>query len=168
MLVSLFVPHFQFFPQEIWYPRAVSRFNFSLSQLLLDESLTILQSDVVYQCRRFPDYRHCGQAGYQPPKSPATPGAWKDAWTPQGICDPNYADSTAPTSSPSFDQLDELEEGCPDVWRSTTSYNGGDLVSLIVSDVPMRRIVYQCRGYPYGGYCNQEAFQPGATYGHMS
>ena len=29
MLVSLFVPHFQFFPQEIWYPRAVSRFNFS-------------------------------------------------------------------------------------------------------------------------------------------
>ncbi|EJK52810.1 hypothetical protein THAOC_27881, partial [Thalassiosira oceanica] len=113
-----------------------------------------------------PDYRHCGQAGYQPPKSPATPGAWKDAWTPQGICDLNYV-SAAPTSSPSFDLLDEQEEGCPKVWQSLTSYYGGDLVSFIASSDPMRRIVYQCRGYPYEGYCNQEAFQPGTAYGHI-
>ena len=75
----------------------------------------------------------------------------------------NYM-STAPTSSPSFDLLDEREEGCPDVWKSTTSYYGGDLVSFIVSDIPMRRIVYQCRGHPYEGYCSQEAFQPGSRY----
>ncbi|EJK69004.1 hypothetical protein THAOC_09783 [Thalassiosira oceanica] len=128
--------------------------------------LTCLQLDVVYQCRRFPDYRHCGQAGYQPPKSPATPGAWKDAWAPQGICDPNYAEP--PTSSPSFDALDVQEEGCPEVWQSSTSYYGGDLVSLVTSDVPMRRIVYQCRQYPYEGYCNQEALQPGTAYEHFA
>merc|ERR1719160_900176 len=28
----------------------------------------------------------------------------------------------------------------------------------------MRRIVYQCRGHPYEGYCSQEAFQPGTIY----
>ncbi|EJK43856.1 hypothetical protein THAOC_37659, partial [Thalassiosira oceanica] len=126
-----------------------------------------LQSDVVYQCRRFPDYRHCGQAGYKPPKSPATPGAWKDAWTPQGICDPNHT-STAPTLSPSFDLLEVQDEGCPEVWRSLTSYYVGDLVSLIVSDVPMRSVVYQCRGYPYQRYCNQEAFQPGTENAYIS
>ncbi|EJK76354.1 hypothetical protein THAOC_01887 [Thalassiosira oceanica] len=117
--------------------------------------------------QRFPDYRHCGQAGYRPPKSPATPGAWKDAWTPQGICDPNHT-STTPTSSPSFDLLEVQDESCPEVWKSLTSYYGGDLVSLIVSDVPMRSVVYQCRGYPYQGYCNQEAFQPGTKNAYIS
>ena len=161
-----FFTHFQDLFQEIWCPRAVSHL-FIFLVLNLNESLTTcLQSDVVYQCRRFPDYRHCGQAGYRPPKSPATPGAWKDAWTPQGICDPNHAEP--PTSSPSFDLLDVDEEGCPEVWQSSTSYYGGDLVSVTVSDVPMRRIVYQCRGYPYEGYCNQEAFQPDTVYGHIS
>jgi len=127
----------------------------------------VSEGNVVYQCRRFPDYRHCGQAGYHPPKSPATPGAWKDAWTPQGICDLNYA-STAPTSSPSFDVLDVIEEGCPEVWQSSRSYYGGDLVSFFVSDAPMRRIVYQCRGYPYERYCNQVVFQPGMEYEYIS
>ncbi|EJK63672.1 hypothetical protein THAOC_15657, partial [Thalassiosira oceanica] len=115
------------------------------------------------------NYRHCGQAGYEPPKSPATPGAWKDAWTPQGICDPKYISAAPPpTSSPSFDVLDVIEEGCPEVWQSSASYYSGDLVSLIVSDAPMRRIVYQCREYPQEEYCNQEAFQPGTNYGHIS
>ena len=151
--------------QEIWCPRVVSRL-FSLIILILDERLTFLQLDVVYQCRRFPDYRHCGQAGYKPPESPATAGVWKDAWTPLGMCDPNYVPS--PTSSPSFNLLDVQEEGCPEVWQHSASYYGGDMVSLVVSDVPMRRIAYQCRGYPYEGYCNQEAFQPGTDYGHIS
>ncbi|EJK64804.1 hypothetical protein THAOC_14425 [Thalassiosira oceanica] len=127
----------------------------------------VSEGNVVYQCRRYPDHRHCGQAGYQPPKSPATPGAWKDAWAPQGICDPNYT-STVPTSSPSFDLLEVRDEGCPEVWQSTKSYYSGDLVSLIVSDVPMRGVVYQCRGYPYQGYCNLAAFQPGTENAYMA
>ncbi|EJK77924.1 hypothetical protein THAOC_00210, partial [Thalassiosira oceanica] len=154
-----------------------------------------LQSDVVYQCRRFPDYRHCGQAGYQPPKSPATPGAWKDAWAPQGICDPNNS-TMAPTQSPSVyggscdymkctsvstdcqcDSSDcpnphGLPVGCTKTVQSCESETVEPYSSTRIYDygdvVRVGLDRYVCLGYPFGLWCNNPSYQPGLMDGIWS
>lgn len=60
-----------------------------------------------------------------------------------------------PTASPSFDALNVGV--CPDEWSSgsNVAYEEGDMVSLTVSNVPLRKVAYKCKAWPYSGYCGQ-------------
>jgi hypothetical protein len=63
--------------------------------------------------------------------------------------------SIAPTSSPDFELLLD-QEGCPEGYSSSLSYEEGDKVSLPIDDE--RSIVWECDSYPNSPYCNQ--YQP--------
>ncbi|KAL7523373.1 hypothetical protein ACHAXR_000149, partial [Thalassiosira sp. AJA248-18] len=95
---------------------------------------------------------HCGQPGYEPNVDPATPDAWKDAWTVEGYC----SGSMGPTGAPSFDKL-AMVGNCPDEWAagSNIKYEEGDIVAVIVSNTPIRKVAYKCKAWPYSGYCGQ-------------
>jgi len=63
-----------------------------------EEGDCVSSGGLVYQCKSWPYIAHCGQAGYEPNVDPATPDAWKDAWTAVGYC----MGIMGPTSAPSF------------------------------------------------------------------
>ena len=67
-----------------------------------------------------------------------------------------YCDGTiAPTASPAFTSLSQVGSGCPDDYNSATTYEAGDVVSLVVSGSPNDRVVvYECKSWPSGAYCN--------------
>jgi hypothetical protein len=107
---------------------------------------------LVYECQSWPESGHCGQAGYEPNTSPATPDAWKIAWTLIGFC----SGSMGPTSSPTFDAANFVG-ACPEEWSrgSNTAYDEGDMVSVTVSDMPLRQVAFKCKAWPYSGHCGQ-------------
>ena len=58
---------------------------------------------------------------------------------------------------------------CPDAWAPATRYYAGDRVAHRVDgDAPPVRRVHQCRDYPHGLYCGQEAFAPGSQHADMA
>ena len=67
-----------------------------------------------------------------------------------------YCDGTiAPTGSPAFTSLTQVGSGCPNGYNSATTYEAGDVVSLVVSGSPNDRVVvYECKSWPSGAYCN--------------
>jgi len=100
----------------------------------------------VFSCKAWPwpFSAHCGQAGYEPLSSPDNRGngAWRDAWTLAGWC----SGSIGPTSSPSVDPAN-LVGACPKEWSggSNVKYEEGDMVSITVSNVPLRKVAYKCK-----------------------
>lgn len=114
---------------------------------------------VAYKCKAWPYSGHCAQF------SPAAYGG-DLGWALAGSCD----GSVGPTSSPSFDKLQDVGTGCPDAYSaSTNNYEAGDKVTIQVSSSPVRAIVYECREWPNTGYCNQgSGFEPGTQYGGMA
>ena len=51
----------------------------------------------------------------------------------------------------------------------TNDYKVGDLVTLKISDSPIRSFVYQCREWPNSGYCGQgNVFKPASQYGELA
>lgn len=65
------------------------------------------------------------------------------------------------TTSPSFDRLAVDAAGCPPEWGTgALAYEAGKLVSVSVSNEPVRKIVFKCRNWPNTGYCNQAGFKP--------
>jgi len=69
--------------------------------------------------------------------------------------------ASTPTNSPVF--VGETEPPtmfgpppCPSLYDATASYSAGDLVSD-------GEFIYQCRPFPQGEWCNQEAYKPGNT-----
>jgi len=119
-----------------------------------EEGDKVSDGQLVFQCKAWPHSGHCGQAGYEPNTDPATPEAWKDAWTVVGYC----RGSVGPTSSPSVDAAN-LVGVCPEEWESgdNLKYEEGDMVSATVSDVPLRKIAFKCKAWPYSGHCGQHA-----------
>jgi hypothetical protein len=117
-----------------------------------EEGDRVSSGELVYQCKAWPYSGHCGQAGYEPDVNPATPDAWRDAWTVVGYC----MGSIGPTSSPSFDPAKSVG-ACPDDWGrgSNTAYEEGDMVSVTVSNTPLRKVAYKCKAWPFSGYCGQ-------------
>jgi ribosomal protein L21E len=109
---------------------------------------------LVFACKAWPYSGHCGQAGYEPNVNPATPEAWRDAWTIKGYCN----GSIGPTSSPNYDPAKSIG-ACPEVWSSGihTKYEEGDMVSVTVSTVPLRKVAFKCKAWPYSGHCAQFA-----------
>ena len=120
-----------------------------------EEGDKVSDGQLVFQCKAWPHSGHCGQAGYEPNTDSATPGdAWKDAWTVVGYC----SGSVGPTSSPSIDAANSVGV-CPEEWESgdNLKYEEGDMVSATVSDVPLRKIAFKCKAWPYSGHCGQHA-----------
>ena len=75
-----------------------------------------------------------------------------------------------PSASPTFDALVADIDGCPAEYSSEKDdYQGGEQVTLTVSEDPERKLVYECKAYPYVGYCNQHGpFAPGEQYASMA
>jgi hypothetical protein len=98
---------------------------------------------VVYKCSGdVHQSRYCNQ--YEPGND------FKLGWNLIGYCD----GTIAPTGSPNFSSLAETGSGCPKEYDVATTYEEGDRVSLVVSDTPDRAVVYECKGWPNGAYCN--------------
>jgi len=108
---------------------------------------------LVYKCND--SMYNCGQAG----NHPATQ-AGAMAWTKIGLCD----GTINPTSSPSFDSLDDVN-GCPDEWQVNTAdhaYAQEDRVSgkTEVGQGGIYRLVYECKDWPYSEFCGQRGYEP--------
>lgn len=82
------------------------------------------------------------------------------------------AGTIAPTTSPTFSEGTVIIAGCPADFSANTSssitvYKPGDRVAWVVSTSPYK-IVFQCREFPYSGYCNQKGFGPGEQHDYMA
>ena len=102
----------------------------------------------VYQCKSGSESGWCGTDGYEPNVGQY----WKQAWNgPLGYCD----GTISPTVSPSFDVLESVG-GCPDAWKENTQdskYEEEDRVAV-------GELVFQCKAFPYSGYCGQAGYEP--------
>jgi len=129
---------------DTWYARTAGD--------AYEEGDKVGDGTLVYVCKAWPFSSHCGQAGYEPNTNPATPDAWKDAWTVAGWC----SGTSGPTASPSIDVANSVG-ACPDEWESGSNvkYEEGDMVSAVVSDVPLRKVAFKCKAWPYSGHCGQ-------------
>ncbi|KAL7528614.1 hypothetical protein ACHAXR_002535, partial [Thalassiosira sp. AJA248-18] len=113
-----------------------------------EEGDKVSKGNYVYECKDGAVGLHCPQAGYEPGEG----SEWETAWTVLGYCD----GTIVPTSSPSFVSLADVGV-CPDEWSlgSNTKYEEGDMVSVIVSNEPLRKIAYTCKAWPMSDHCGQ-------------
>jgi len=101
-------------------------------------------SKLVYKCKGGPQSGWCGLAGYEPGEGIA----WKDAWIVEGHC----SGTIVPTASPTID----TDAGpCYADWLASEEYEEGDKVSLTVSTIPLRKVSFECKGWPYTLFCKQ-------------
>jgi hypothetical protein len=107
----------------------------------------IAVNGVALQCKAWPNSAFCGRTGYEPlgPNSDS-------AWTILGTC----TGTIAPTSSPSFDALED-QNGCPEAFSDSAEYEAADRVSVDIDGT--KSLVYQCKAFPDSGYCN--SYEPG-------
>ncbi|EJK76968.1 hypothetical protein THAOC_01236, partial [Thalassiosira oceanica] len=120
---------------------------------------------LVFQCQSWPYSTLCGQVGFKPLNDPATPDAWKQAWTLVGRCDETAAPFSAAASSSALDSLPLLLGGCAGGFSPSVSYGAGDVATLDVPGPSSRKIVYQCKEWPFNGFCSQAGFEPGSQDG---
>jgi hypothetical protein len=110
-------------------------------------------AQAIYKCKAWPYSWHCGQ------HSPLEYNGGQLGWEYVGVC----AGTIGPTASPTFASGTVIIAGCPAEYDSLASrnYKAGDQVA-------MAKVVYQCREFPYSGYCNQKGFAPGEQYDYMA
>ena len=110
-------------------------------------------AQAIYECKAWPYSWHCGQ------HSPLEYNGGQLGWEYVGVC----AGTIGPTASPTFASGTVIIAGCPAEYDSLASrnYKAGDQVA-------MAKVVYQCREFPYSGYCNQKGFAPGEQYDYMA
>ena len=117
----------------------------------------------VYKCKAWPYSWHCGQ------HSPLDYNGGKLGWEYVGTC----TGTLGPTSSPTLDPGTAVITGCPAEYRYSSStplnYIAGDQVSITTDTSSSYKLVYQCREFPFSGYCNQrEVFAPGEQYDYLA
>ncbi len=107
-------------------------------------------TSLVFQCSSdVHQARYCNQ--YEPGNEN------KLGWTLLGHC----TGTIAPTGSPIFVDLNEVGSGCPPEYDVDSNYEAGDQVAVLVATD--RTIVYECKSWPEGAYCNAgENFAPGS------
>ncbi len=107
----------------------------------------------IYKCKAWPYSWHCGH------HSPLDYNDGHLGWEYAGVC----AGTIGPTMSPTLAAGTVVITGCPAGYNSSanSNYKAGDQVSR-------SKVVYQCREFPYSGYCNQKAFAPGEQYDYMA
>ena len=122
------------------------------SGVTYEEGDKISKNALIYQCRLWPRSLQCSQAGFEPGVDNVAEH-WKQAWFITGYC----SGTISPTTSPSFDPA-TFVGGCPDEWEvsgSNVRYRGGDMVSVTISDSPLRNMAYRCKPWPYSAHCGQ-------------
>lgn len=93
---------------------------------------------VVYRCKEWPYSGFCAQ--FSPDEIGGDQG-----WMLTGSCN----GLMEPTASPSFDLLAYMG-GCPkEISYENPAYVAGDTVSITVSGIPERKVVYECKQYPF-------------------
>ena len=98
---------------------------------------------VVYECDSdFHNSKWCNQ--YEPGND------WAMGWKLIGYCE----GTIAPTSSPNFSSLNEVGDGCPKPYNVATTYEAGDQVSVFFSNDSSNAIIFECKTWPNGAYCN--------------
>ena len=128
-----------------------------------DSKVSLLAADganfLVYQCTNdVHKSRFCTQFA---------PDHWSQlGWIKVGFCD---GSTIAPTTSPNFNRLIEIEGGCPEQFSTAIEYKAGDQVSVFVDKSSEQALVYECKEYPYSGYCSagHEVFAPYSVNGDM-
>lgn len=103
--------------------------------------------------KAFPLSNFCGQSGYEPMSDPATPNAWKDAWTVEGYCDDSI--DAAPSSSNLDSTTTVIGRPCPNRWSASEEYEAGDRVSVTVTSDPLHQNEYVCKSWPESEHCDQ-------------
>jgi hypothetical protein len=109
---------------------------------------------VVYQCSSDVHLaRFCKQ--YEPGS------AYGMGWTLVAHC----RGTMSPTASPNFQVLREIGEGCPQEYSTSNKYEPGDEVTVSLSEFPDRKVVFECRAWPDGLFCNSGyAYAPDSKY----
>ncbi len=108
----------------------------------------------IYQCKGWPFTGYCGQDIYSPANAQKGCNGevcWPTAWTYIGGC----SGTITPTATPTFDPN---VGGCPNEYENGAEYGEGDKVSVTVGDDFSK--IYQCKGWPYSGYCGDETYSP--------
>eukprot|EP00804_Cyclotella_cryptica_P020912 CCRYP_009250-RA/>CCRYP_009250-RA protein AED:0.06 eAED:0.04 QI:0/0/0/0.75/0.66/0.5/4/0/652 len=102
---------------------------------------------VVYKCSGDIHLsRYCSQL---PPGN-----AYDLGWTLIAHC----TGTMSPTSSPNFSQLREIGDGCPRKYNPSTTYEAGDQASVSVSNAAHHSVVYECKSWPDGAFCNAGSY----------
>jgi hypothetical protein len=112
---------------------------------------------VVYQCSSdVHQSRYCSQ--YEPGND------YKLGWSLIGYCE----GTIAPTTAPAFSSLAEIGDGCPKPYSISTTYEAGDQVAVFVSLSTNQAVIYECKAWPNGAYCNAgENFAPDSDNANM-
>lgn len=101
---------------------------------------------LAYRCKDSPAGLNCPQAGYEP----GTGVAWENAWSVLGHCE----GTMMPTTAPSFVTLADVG-GCSESFIANSDYEEGDMVSVTISQLPLRQVAYECMAWPASNYCGQ-------------
>lgn len=122
-----------------------------VSHLTLVNSTTNTHKTYNYQCKSSPLNQYCGQVGYEPGLNGEL-GAWNLVWTNVGECS-GVASTGRPTNAPTKARWSGV--GCPKVFDEDEVYAEGEKVK------GEDGYVYECKPFPYSGYCGQAGFEPG-------
>ena len=128
-----------------------------------NSKVSVLAADgtnfLVYQCSSdIHESRFCNQYA---------PNHWSQlGWIKVGFCD---GSTIAPTSSPNFNRLTEIEGGCPEQFSTSNEYKAGDQVSVFADKSSDQALVYTCKEHPNSAYCNVrlKVFAPYSQNGDM-
>jgi hypothetical protein len=138
---------------DLWISGNMDKYKEN-DQVSVIKSNTTPFVQAIYKCKAWPYSWHCGH------HSPLDYNGGHLGWEYVGVC----AGTIGPTMSPTLAAGTVVITGCPAGYNSSansSNYKAGDQVS-------MSKVVYQCREFPYSGYCNQKAFAPGEQYDYMA
>ena len=123
-----------------------------------DEHNKVSKAGLVYQCKANPPGLHCKQAGFEPGSSvgsgPQMTEYWKNAWEVLGYCFGTVSSTTSPNC---MDIASSVGVCPPGEWNrgSNVAYEEGDMISVTVSNSPLCKVAYVCKGWPFSGFCGQ-------------
>ncbi len=132
------------------------------------DQVSITRADgtqVVYQCRAFPNSEYCKVPAYEPGVNTGTlyegKYLWQDAWTYVSGC----SGTIAPTASPNFIGTPPTD-GCPEAYVDGTNYVSGDKVSIPSAMGAAKDFdkIFKCKPWPSGQFCKDPNYKPGTTY----
>jgi hypothetical protein len=115
---------------------------------------------VIYKCKAWPYSWYCGNISPLNSNNGGNLG-----WEYVGECTGTIGPSSSPTLAPGT----VIIVGCPaDFNPAKIDYNTGNRVARVVDPSLSYMVVYECREFPYSGYCNQKGFAPGTEYDYMA
>jgi hypothetical protein len=136
---------------DLWTSGNIDKYKENDQVSVIKSTTPFVQA--IYKCKSLPYSWHCGH------HSPLDYNGGHLGWEYVGVC----TGTIGPTMSPTLAAGTVVIAGCPAGYNSSanSNYKAGDQVSR-------SKVVYQCREFPYSGYCNQKAFAPGEQYDYMA